>query len=67
MPNSSGYLDPTLPFEERVQDLIGHMTLGEKVSQMLNDCQANPHLGIPAYNFWSEGLHDVAENGSYLG
>jgi len=43
------------------------MTLGEKVSQMLNDCQANPHLGIPAYNFWSEGLHDVAENGSYLG
>src|SRR5258705_12677090 len=63
MPNSSGYFDLTLPFEERVQALIGHMALEEKVSQMLNDCQAIPRLGIPAYNFWSEGLHGVAGNG----
>ena len=39
------------------------MTLEEKVSQMLNDCQAIPRLGIPAYNFWSEGLHGMAGNG----
>jgi beta-glucosidase len=39
------------------------MTLEEKVTQMLNDCQAIPRLGIPAYNFWSECLHGVAGNG----
>ena len=63
MSNSLGYLDPALPFEERVRDLINRMTLAEKISQMVNDCQAIPRLGIPAYNFWSEGLHGVAGNG----
>ena len=57
------YLDPSLPFEERVDDLIGRMTLHEKISQMLNECQAIPRLGIKAYNYWSEGLHGVVGNG----
>jgi hypothetical protein len=57
------YLDPVLPFEERVDDLIGRMSLPEKVSQMLNECQAIPRLGMPAYNYWSEGLHGVVGNG----
>ena len=39
------------------------MTLDEKISQMVNDCEAIPRLGIPAYNFWSEGLHGIAGNG----
>ena len=29
------YLDPTLPIERRVDDLLGRMTLEEKVGQML--------------------------------
>jgi beta-glucosidase len=57
------YLDPDLPMETRVDDLIGRMTLPEKVSQMLNECQAIPRLGMPAYNYWSEGLHGVVGNG----
>jgi beta-glucosidase len=57
------YLDTSLAMEERVRDLISRMTLEEKVSQMLNECQAIPRLGIPAYNYWSEGLHGVAGNG----
>jgi beta-glucosidase len=39
------------------------MTLPEKIGQMLNECQAIPRLGIPAYNYWSEGLHGVVGNG----
>ncbi len=39
------------------------MTLEEKIGQMLNECQAIPRLGIPAYNYWSEGLHGVVGNG----
>jgi len=57
------YLDTSLSLEERVRDLISRMTLEEKVSQMLNECQAIPRLGIPAYNYWSEGLHGVVGNG----
>ncbi len=57
------YLDISLPFERRVQDLIGRLTLDEKIGQMLNECQAIPRLGIPAYNYWSEGLHGVVGNG----
>ena len=39
------------------------MTLKEKISQMQNSAPAIPRLGIPAYNWWSEGLHGVARNG----
>ena len=61
--SSPAYLDPTLPFADRVNDLIGRMNLPEKVSQMLNECPAIPRLGLPAYNYWSEGLHGVVGNG----
>src|SRR5512137_2804822 len=60
---SPAYLDPSLPFDARVDDLIGRMSLPEKVSQMLNECPAIPRLGLPAYNYWSEGLHGVVGNG----
>ncbi len=59
----TAYMDPSLPLEERLTDLISRMTLQEKVGQMLNECQAIPRLGIPAYNYWSEGLHGVVGNG----
>ncbi|NCI45743.1 glycoside hydrolase family 3 C-terminal domain-containing protein [Sediminibacterium soli] len=49
-----------LSFEKRVNDLVGRMTLEEKVSQMLNSAPAIPRLGIPAYDWWNEVLHGVA-------
>jgi beta-glucosidase len=39
------------------------MTLEEKVSQMQNGAVAIPRLGIPAYDWWNEGLHGVANSG----
>ena len=57
------YLDPSLPISERVTDLLSRLTLSEKISQMCNACAAIPRLGIPAYDYWSEGLHGVARNG----
>ncbi len=63
LPVHADYLDPQLPFAKRVQDLIGRMTLEEKIGQMVNACPAIPRLGIPAYNFWSEALHGIAGNG----
>ncbi len=57
------FRDPALSFDTRVDDLIGRLSLAEKVSQMLNECPAIPRLDIPAYNYWSEGLHGVVGNG----
>ena len=49
-----------LSFDERVNDLVSHLTLEEKVAQMLNAAPAIPRLGIPAYDWWNEVLHGVA-------
>jgi beta-glucosidase len=57
------FLDPDLPVDARVEDLLGRLSLDEKAGQMLHESRAIPHLGIPAYNWWSEGLHGVARAG----
>ena len=57
------YKDPSLPIEKRVDDLVGRMTLEEKVSQMMNASAAIDRLGIPAYDWWNECLHGVARAG----
>jgi len=57
------YLDTSLSFAERAKDLVGRLTLVEKVSLMNHPAQGVPRLDIPAYNYWSEALHGVARNG----
>ena len=47
----------------RAAALVAKMTLQEKVAQMQNDAPAIPRLGVPAYDWWSEGLHGIARNG----
>lgn len=54
------FQDPSLPIEQRVNDLVSRLTLEEKVKQMLNSAPAIARLGIPAYNWWNESLHGVA-------
>ncbi|MFQ9396037.1 MAG: glycoside hydrolase family 3 N-terminal domain-containing protein [Lachnospiraceae bacterium] len=48
---------------ERARELVAKMTLEEKCSQLRYDAPAIRHLGIPAYNWWNEGLHGVARSG----
>lgn len=57
------YLDTSLPFAERAKDLVGRLTLEEKVGLMNHPAHGIPRLNIPAYNYWSEALHGVARNG----
>jgi len=54
------FMNPALPIDQRVNDLIGRMTLEEKVSQMRDHAPAIPRLGVPKYDWWNEGLHGVA-------
>ena len=61
---SSVYLDLSQPIEVRVDDLVKQMTLEEKASQLVNQARAIPRLKIPAYDWWSEALHGVANAGT---
>jgi beta-glucosidase len=61
---SAVYLDPAQPIDARVDDLVSRMTLEEKASQLVNQARAIPRLQVPAYNWWSEALHGVANAGT---
>ncbi len=55
--------NPSKPLRVRADDLIRRMALAEKVSQLKNAAPAIPRLGLPAYDYWNEALHGVANNG----
>lgn len=57
------YQNEGLPVEERVADLVGRMTLEEKLNQLFHGAPAIDRLGVPAYNWWNECLHGVARAG----
>ncbi|WP_374949284.1 glycoside hydrolase family 3 C-terminal domain-containing protein [Mucilaginibacter sp.] len=57
------YKNNKLPLNTRVKDLVSRLTLEEKISLLGYNSKAVPRLGIPAYNWWNEGLHGVARAG----
>jgi beta-glucosidase len=61
--SSPAYKNPDLPIEKRVDDLVSRMTIKEEASQMGYASPAIPRLGIPYYNWWSEGLHGFGRAG----
>ena len=57
------WMNPALPLEVRVHDLISRLTPEEKVYQMMNNTPAIARLRIPEYDWWNEALHGVARSG----
>jgi len=57
------FRDPSRPQAQRVDDLLGRMTLAEKASIMENAFPGIPRLDIPKYDWWNEALHGVARAG----
>src|SRR5664279_6051380 len=58
------FQNPSLSFDQRVNDLVSRLSLREKVKLMQNnDGGGVARLGIPAYNWWNESLHGVARDG----
>lgn len=58
-----GFCRRGLAIRARAKDLVSRLTLEEKASQLVNDAAGIPRLGIPAYRWWSEALHGVADAG----
>ena len=63
-PSVPPYLNLSLSMSDRVDDLVARMTLEEKASQLVNQARAIPRLQVPAYDWWSEALHGVANAGT---
>jgi len=61
--DNPAYLNPQLSPEQRATDLVRRMTLAEKASQMQNNSAAVLRLKVPAYQWWSEALHGVINEG----
>jgi beta-glucosidase len=58
------FQNPDLSSEERAKDLITRLTLSEKATLMCDISDAIPRLGIKKFNWWSEALHGLANNGN---
>ena len=63
MSDTSVYLDPTRPLDDRIDDLLERLTTAEKCAMMLADSPAVERLGVPPYHWWNEALHGVARAG----
>ena len=57
------YLDETLSAQARAEALVDEMTVEEMASQLKYDSEPIERLGIPAYNWWNEGLHGLSRSG----
>ncbi len=53
------YLDPAKALDARVDDLIGRLTLPEKMSLLGTTAPAIDRLKIPAMNGWNQSLHGI--------
>ena len=51
----------SLGMDARAADLVSHLTLEEKQSILDNGAAAVSKIGLPAYQWWSEGLHGPLE------
>ncbi|XP_022977987.1 probable beta-D-xylosidase 6 isoform X1 [Cucurbita maxima] len=57
------FCNTSLSITARAQSILSLLTLQEKIQQLSNNASSIPRLGIPSYQWWSEGLHGIATNG----
>ncbi|PMD42097.1 glycoside hydrolase family 3 protein [Hyaloscypha variabilis F] len=62
---SNPICDASLSDENRVAGLLRSMTLEEKVLNMQHNAFGSKRLGLPAYQWWNEALHGVANGFMY--
>ena len=55
----SAYLNPSLPIDQRVDDLIHQLTPAEKTSLLSTTAPAIDRLKVPVMNGWNQSLHGI--------
>lgn len=58
------YKNEALTAQERAEDIVQRLSVTEAASQLKYDAPSVESLNMPAYNWWSEGLHGVARAGT---
>ncbi|MBQ8171232.1 MAG: glycoside hydrolase family 3 C-terminal domain-containing protein [Oscillospiraceae bacterium] len=58
------YNDTALSPVERAEALCDELSTEQQAEQLRYDAPAIPQAGLPAYNWWNEGLHGVARAGT---
>src|SRR3954468_9865018 len=62
-PGTPIYLDRNYSYAERAADLVSHMTVAEKASQLVSSqAPGIPRLGIRPWGQWNEALHGVSRS-----
>lgn len=59
------FRDPRLPLATRIDDLVGRLTIGEKLSMLHQYQPAIPRLGLNVFKAGTEALHGVAWSNDY--
>ena len=57
------YQEASLSPSERAKDLLGRLSVEQKIMLMDYDSPEIPEFGIRKYNWWNEALHGSARNG----
>lgn len=56
------WCDHTKSIEARAKDAVSHLTQAEKICSLDTGGCANPSLGLPDYNWWSEASSGVGNH-----
>jgi hypothetical protein len=56
------WCDHTQPISARAKDAVSHLTQAEKICSLDTGGCANPSLGLPDYNWWSEASSGVGNH-----
>ena len=59
------YQDESLSISQRVEDLLGRLTVDEKIDLLRATSPANERLGFPKYYHGNEALHGVVRPGRF--
>ena len=62
---AQAFRNTSLPEHERLTDLVGRLTLEEKISLLRHNQPAIQRLNIPKYYFGNEALHGVCRPGRF--
>lgn len=60
--SENGVCDTSLDPVARAEALVAALTLDEKINNTQHDAPGTERLSLPAYNWWSEALHGVADS-----